>query len=78
MPRWMRNSVGVLRLTAVHGHDDGLADAADAVDGRAGQGVGDLGFGRLEGLRLATGPDGGDALAVDAGVDAVGDGFDFG
>ena len=32
----------------------------------------------LEGLGLVAGPDGADGLAVDAGVDAVGYGFDFG
>lgn len=60
------------------GCDDGLADAADAVDAGMGEDVDDFGFGGLEGLRLAAGPDVLDALAVDAGVDAVGDGFDFG
>jgi hypothetical protein len=68
----MRNSA------AIDGHHDGLADAADALDGRAGQDVGDLGFWRLERLRLAAGPHGCNAGTVDAGVDAVGDGLDFG
>ncbi len=58
--------------------DDGLADAVDAVDACAGECGDEVGFGGLEGLRLAAGPDAEDALAGDAGVDAVGDGFDFG
>jgi len=60
------------------GHHDGLADAADGFDARAGEGGGDLRLGRLEGLRLAAGPYGGDARTVDAGMDACGDGLDFG
>ena len=67
----------LLRAAVCDGHHDGLAYAADAVDSGAGQRVGDLGLGRLEGLRLAAGPDAGDALAVNARLDAVGDGFDF-
>ena len=59
-------------------HHDGLADAADGFDTGSGEGSGDLVFGRLEGLRLAAGPDADDALAVDTGVDASGDGLDFG
>ena len=59
-------------------HYDGLADAADGFDARAGEGGGDLGLGGLEGLRLAAGPDADDALSVDALVDAVGDSLDFG
>ena len=59
-------------------HHDGLADAADGFDAGAGEGGGDLVLGRLEGLRLAAGPDGGDARAVDAGVNACGDGLDLG
>jgi hypothetical protein len=58
--------------------DDCLADATDGVDAGAGEGFGDFGFGGFEGLGLAAGPDAEDALAGDAGVDAVGDGFDFG
>lgn len=58
--------------------DDGLADAADAVDAGAGESFDDLGFGGLEGLGLAAGPDAEDALAADAGVDTVGYGFYFG
>ena len=57
---------------------DGFADAADSVDAGVGEGFGDFGFGRLEGLGLAAGPDVLDALVADAGVDAVGYGFDFG
>lgn len=63
---------------ALHSHDDGFADAVDGLDEGSGEGGGDLGLGRLEGLRLAAGPDTGDAGAVAAGVDACGDGFDFG
>ena len=59
-------------------HYDGLADAADGGDGGVGEGAGDLVFGRLEGLRLAAGPDAKDARAVDTGVDACGDGLDLG
>ena len=62
----------------MNGHHDGLADAADGFDAGAGEGGGDLRLGRLEGLRLATGPDADDALAVDTGVNAVGDGLDLG
>ena len=58
--------------------DDGFADAMDACDGRIGERFGDEGFGGFEGLRPAAGPDGGDALSADAGVDAIGYGFDFG
>ena len=64
-----------LRLTV---DDDGLADAVDAVDAAAGERFGDLVGRRFEGLRLVAGPDGADGLAVDAGMDAVGYGFDFG
>ena len=50
----------------------------DAVDAGVGEGFGDgLGWG-FEGLGLVAGPDGEDGLAVDALVDAVGYGFDFG
>ena len=63
---------------AVERDNDGLADAPDAVDAGAGEDFGNFGFGGLEGLRLAAGPDVLDALAIDAGVDAVGHGFDFG
>ena len=58
--------------------DDGLAYAVNAVDAGVGEGFGDgLGWG-FEGLGLVAGPDGADGLAVDALVDAVGYGFDFG
>jgi hypothetical protein len=69
---------GTRSFFSVKRHDDGLADAADGFDARAGEGGDDLGLGRIEGLRLAAGPDTGDALAVDAGVNACGDGFDLG
>jgi DNA-binding beta-propeller fold protein YncE len=69
---------GFLLHGAVKRHYDGFAYAPDAFDCRAGQCVGDFGFRRLEGLWLAAGPDAQDSLAVDARVDAVGDGFDFG
>jgi len=65
-------------FVALHGHDDGFADSADGLNARAGEGGCDLGFGGLEGLRFAAGPDADDARSVDAGVDASGDGFDFG
>jgi len=55
--------------------DDGLADAVDALDATAREDLGDLSRGGLEGLRLAAGPDVDNLLAVDAGVDAVGDGL---
>ena len=79
MPRWMRNwaafscgrSLGEI-------DDDGLADAVDAVDAAAGESFDDLVGRGLEGLGLVAGPDGADRLAVDALVDAVGYGFDFG
>ena len=58
--------------------DYGFAYAVDAVDAGVGEGFGDgLGWG-FEGLGLVAGPDGADGLAVDALVDAVGYGFDFG
>ena len=50
----------------------------DAIDAAAGEDFDDLVGGRLEGLGLVAGPDGADGLAVDALVDAVGYGFDFG
>jgi len=59
-------------------HHDGLADAADGFDAGAGEGGGYLRLGRFEGLRLAAGPDGGDARALDTGVNACGDGLDLG
>ena len=68
--------LGGLVFTA-HRHDDGLADAADALDRGAGERLGDLGLGRLEGLGLAAGPDTRDALPGDAGVDTIGYGFNF-
>ena len=49
----------------------------DAQDARTGEGRGDLALRRLEGLRFAAGPDAADALATDASVYAVGDGFDL-
>ena len=62
----------------VNRHYDGLANAADGFDASAGEGAGDFVFGRLEGLRLAAGPDAKDARAVDTGVDACSDGLDLG
>ncbi len=59
-------------------HDDGLADAADGLDARSGEGGGDLRLGGLEGLGLAAGPDADDAGAMDTRVDANGDGLDLG
>ena len=66
------------RAGTFEGDNDGFADAADLGDGGAGEDVGDLGFGGLEGLGLTAGPDGRDALAANAVVDAVGDGFNLG
>jgi hypothetical protein len=57
---------------------DSFTDAVDAVDAGSRENLGDLRGWRLEGLRLVAGPDGEDSLAVDALVDAVGDGFDLG
>ena len=64
-------------FVAAQGHDDGLADATDLGDGGAGENLLDLALRALEGLGFAAGPDAGDALALDAGVNAVGDGFDL-
>ena len=50
----------------------------DAVDAGVGEGFGDEGGRGLEGLGLVAGPDGEDGLAVDAVMNAVGYGFDFG
>ena len=50
----------------------------DTFDAAAGEGFDDLIWRGFEGLRLVAGPDGTDGLAVDAGVNAVGYGFDFG
>ncbi|MCU1248712.1 MAG: hypothetical protein JWQ49_1741 [Edaphobacter sp.] len=50
----------------------------DALDAAAGEGFDDLVGWGLEGLGLVAGPDRADGLAVNAGVDAVGYGFDFG
>jgi hypothetical protein len=55
-----------------------LADAADALDGAAGEGFGHDGGGRLHGLGLAGKPGLFDAVAADAGVDAIGYRFNFG
>jgi hypothetical protein len=58
--------------------DDGLPDAVDTLDTAAGEDLCDLGRWCFEGLGLVAGPDVGDALTVDAGVDAVGDGLHLG
>jgi hypothetical protein len=59
-------------------YDDCFADAVDALDAGADKGFDDA-FGRgLEGLGFVAGPDFGDGLAMNAGVDAIGDGFDLG
>jgi hypothetical protein len=58
--------------------DDRLPDAVDALDAAAGEGIGDLGRGGFEGLGLVARPDVGDGLAMDAGVDAIGDGLNLG
>ena len=76
MPRWTIHCRGVLLASEVE--DDVLADAMYEVDAGAGEGFGH-GIGRsLEGLLVATEPDGENSLATDAFVDAAGDGFDFG
>src|SRR5438067_7963535 len=62
---------------ALNRHDNRFANAAHGFDGGTGEGFGNLGLRRLEGLGLAAGPDTHDALAGDAGMDAVGYGFDF-
>ena len=58
--------------------DDVLAHAVDALDGAAGERLGHGGGRCLHRLALAREPDFLDAVAVDAGVDAIGYGFDFG
>jgi hypothetical protein len=58
--------------------DDVLAHTIDALDGAAGEGLGHGGGWRLHRLALAREPDLFDAVACDALVDAVGDGFDLG
>ena len=58
--------------------DDVLADAADALDGAAGERFGHGSRRRLHGLSLAREPDLFDVVAADAGVDAIGYGFNFG
>ena len=58
-------------------HHDGLTDAPDTTDGGAGEGLFDLALRALEGLRLSAGPDAMNCLAVDALMDAVGDGFNL-
>ncbi len=58
-------------------HHDGLTDAPDTTDGGAGKGLFDLAFRALEGLRLSAGPDAMNRLAVDALMDAIGDGFNL-
>jgi len=50
----------------------------DTFDAAAGEGFDDLVGWGLEGLRLVAGLYADNCLAVDAGVDAVGYGFDFG
>jgi hypothetical protein len=55
-----------------------LADAVYEVDAGAGKGFGHRVGGSLEGLLVATEPDGENSLTTDAFVDAAGDGFDFG
>jgi hypothetical protein len=54
-----------------------LADAMDAFDGTAGQGVDKLGGRRTERLGLRAEPDGKDGSAAHALVDAARNGFDF-
>ena len=57
--------------------DDVFADAANGEDGEAGEGFG-LGCGRSEeGFGVGAEPDVGDAVAEEALVDSLGDGFDF-
>ena len=58
--------------------DDVLAHAIDALDGAASERFGHGGGWRLHRLALAREPYLFDAIACDALVDAVGDGFDFG
>ena len=58
--------------------DDGLTDAMNAVDTAAREHFDDLVGRRLEGLGLVAGLYADNCLAVNAGVDAVGYGFDFG
>lgn len=67
-----------LALFSVQIDNDGLADAMNALDAAAGESLDNLVGRGFEGLRLVAGPDGADGLAVDTGVDAVGDGFNFG
>jgi hypothetical protein len=50
----------------------------DSLDAGAGEGFDDLGGRGFEGLGLVAGLYTDNGLAVDAGVDAVGYGFDFG
>lgn len=71
--RWDRRRIGSGEV-----EDDGLADAVDVVDAAASEGGGDEVGGGLEGLGLVAEPYGADPVALDALVDAVGDGFDFG
>jgi hypothetical protein len=58
--------------------NDVLAHTIDALDGAAGEGFGHSSGWRLHRLALAREPDLFDAVACDALVDAVGDGFDLG
>ena len=58
--------------------DDGFADSVDVLDAAAGEGFDDLVGRGFEGLGLVAGLYTDKGLAVDAGVDAVGYGFDFG
>src|ERR1700710_1552587 len=68
----------IAREGFAHVHDDGFADAVDAVDAAAGEGLDDLiGWG-FEGLRLVAGPDGADGLAGGGLVGSVGYGLYFG
>src|SRR5580698_1090836 len=65
-------------LLSAEVHDDSLADAMDAVDAAARECLNDLIWWRFEGLWLVAGPYRPDGLPVNAFVNAIGDGFDFG
>ena len=78
MPRWTRKCGARSSSLRVRSTTMVLPTRRTLSMRRAGQRLGDLGLGRLEGLRLAAGPHARDALPGDARVNAVGDGFDFG
>lgn len=58
--------------------DDSFADAVDSIDPASGERFNNRLRRGLEGLGLVAGPHGADGLALDARVNAVGYGLDFG